>query len=60
MLEISQKIFRSLANPNFLVLFSESVADTMTGIANEVVKGDVADVLDRNVGLFINCEVSSG
>jgi len=34
----------------------ESVADTMTGIANEVVKGDVADVLDRNVGLFINCE----
>lgn len=39
--------------------FSEGVLDTISGIGNTVLDGDVKDVMERNVGLFINCKVRS-
>lgn len=35
---------------------AESALSTLQGLTNTVLDGDVQDVLERNVGLFINCK----
>jgi hypothetical protein len=39
---------------------AENMLDTVSGMTHEVLDGEVSDVLNRNVGLFMNCKIPEG
>lgn len=39
------------------MMIAENMLDTVSGMTNEVLDGEVSDVLNRHVGLFVHCHV---